>query len=70
MHASLHRVTKITLREIKPLRKNGGEEGPIMSYVRYIQIEYEDDATLDVVCHSDDPNDLYLAGYKQEPTDV
>ena len=55
MHASLHRVTKITLREIKPLRKNGGEEGPIMSYVRYIQIEYEDDATLDVVCHSDDP---------------
>ena len=58
MHASLHRVKGITLREIRPLRKNGAEEGPVMSYVRYIVIEYEDDARLDIVCHADDPNDL------------
>ena len=56
MHASLHRVKKTTLGEIKPLRDTA--EGPVMSYVRYIVIEYEDDARLDIVCHADDPNDL------------
>ena len=58
MNASLHQVTKITLHEICPLREDGAAEGPIMSYVRNIVIEYEDDARLVLVCHADDADDL------------
>ena len=63
MHGSLHRVKKITLREIEPLRDNGAAEGPIYNYIRRIVIEYEDVARVELVCHSDDPKTLYLSGY-------
>ena len=59
MHASLHRVKKITLREIQPLRENGAAEGKIYSYYRRIVIEYEDDARVEIVCHNDDHDVLY-----------
>ena len=66
MHASIHRVKKISLCEIKPLRENGAAEGPPMSYVRHIVIEYEDDtARLDIVCHSDEPDGLHITGYNR-----
>ena len=63
MHASLHRVKKITLGEIEPLRDGGAAKGPILSYVLHIKIEYDEGARLELVCHADEPNDLYLAGY-------
>lgn len=58
MQASLFQVTKITLCKIEPLREDGAEEGPIMSYVRHLVIEYEDDARLNLVCHADAADDL------------
>ena len=60
MHVSVHRVRNITLGHVKPLRENGAAEGPIYSYLRYIVIEYEEDAKVKLVCHSDDRNKLYL----------
>ena len=59
MHASLHRVTKITIGKITPLRDDGAEVGPILSYVRYITVEYDDNARLELVCHNEEHDVLY-----------
>ena len=66
MHTSLHRAKKITLDPVEPLRANGATEGPVMSYVRHIRIEYEKDARLELVFHSDDPDDLYTGGNMEQ----
>ena len=62
MHASLHQVKKITLREVEPLRHNGAAAGPVLGHLRYIVIEYGDNQELEMVCFADHLTDLNLHG--------
>ena len=58
MHASLHRVKKITLGKIERLRRGNEADSPIMGYTRHILIDYEDGADLELDCHADEADDL------------